>query len=525
MLHNSLDPALARNPEHLVVHGGAGRAIRSWEAFDLTSEALRTLEPDETLLVQSGMPVARFRTDLMAPRVLLAHSIVVPAWASAEEFRTLEARGLTTEGRIAAGAWLYTGLRSFLATAFEAVSELADQHFDGSLASRLVVTSGLGASGAAQAPAIKMAKGTALIAEADAARIDALQTLGVFDHRMDDLDQAIEMAVGLKSTGTAEAIVWHGNGVDMLARLSERGVVPDVVTDMTGGLDSGGTYVSQGLDAAEAQTLAGSSPRQYESQATESVAKHLQLMIELRDAGAMAFEFGNALRAQAELAGVAEAFEIPGFYSAFVRRRVLEGRSPIGVVALTGERGDVDAIEEKLAEVAHDDTRLLRYLELLRATPMGEQGLPSQTFWLRYQDHVALGLQVNRMVRDQDVQGPVLIFRGPLDPGTVTSPFRETEQMPDGSDAVADWPVLAGMLAAASGATWVSLGHGGGAGIGFSLHSSVAMLANGSPEADQRIERVLTQDPAFGLMRYAAAKDPEAAATAKAARLPLFGAS
>ncbi|MGE0430857.1 MAG: urocanate hydratase [Planctomycetota bacterium] len=515
MLMNCHDPEIAVDPEQAIVHGAAGRAIRSWEDFDATANALKELEPDETLVVQSGRPVAVFRTHLLAPRVVMASAMLVPAWSSADEFRGLRQRQLTISGDMTAGAWLFVGPQSGACTAWEALRAVAADKFGNTLKQRLMVSSGLGGLGAGQAPAANSLGATLLVAEVNAERVSKLAQKGLVHHSFGEVGAAIDKACDLKGAGTAETVAFTGHAIDLLAALVERKITPDIVTDLTPAHDMQFGYIPRGMSFADAKARRAEDATALEKQATESAAMHVKLILELQAAGAVAFEFGNNLRAQAELGGLQNAFDLPGVTTAWLRQRFVGGRRPMLFVALSGDDDDIQNIDNILSETAGvNDPELAAWIAS-GATVRLQRGLPARVAWLRAADHLRVAEAINKQVRDQGLNAPVLIARDQFDPGHAASPFRETETMPDGSDAVADWPILGALLNSASGATWVSISHGGGTGIGYSVHSAMAIVANGSPEADQRLARVMAADPGMGLVRFAEAGDPTALATAR----------
>jgi len=506
---NNLDPEVAEAPEQLVVYGGTGKAARSWEAFHAIVASLEELEADETLLVQSGKPVGVFRTHADAPRVLIANSNLVPAWASWDEFRRLEALGLIMYGQMTAGSWIYIGTQGILQGTYETFVEAGRKHWDSSLEGRLLVTAGLGGMGGAQALAATMAGATFLAAEVDPDRISKRLDTKYLDRRIDDIDEAIREALLAKERGEAVSIGVPCNAVELLARLIEKGVVPDLLTDQTSAHDSLNGYVPAGLALKEALALRASDPDEYVRRAMESMARHVRHILTLKDRGAVAFDYGNNLRGQAKSAGVENAFAYPGFVPAYIRPLFCEGKGPFRWVALSGDPADIHRIDDAILDLFPEDEALARWIRLAREK-VAFQGLPSRICWLRYGDRSKLGLAMNDLVGRGEVSAPVVIGRDHLDSGSVASPYRETESMRDGSDAVADWPLLNGLLNCASGATWVSLHHGGGVGIGLSIHAGQVIVADGTPEAARRLERVLTNDPGTGVMRHADAGYAEA---------------
>ncbi len=514
MLMNNLDPEVAERPDELIVYGGSGRAARSWEAFDAIVATLRRLEHDETLVVQSGKPVAVFRTHPWAPRVLIANALLVPVWATWDRFRDLEDRGLTMFGQMTAGSWIYIGTQGILQGTYETLAELARRHFGGSLAGRLVVTAGLGGMGGAQPLAITMNGGIALVVEVDPARIERRLATRYVDERARDLDAALAIVDRWRRDGVARSLALEGNAADILPALVSRGITPDVVTDQTSAHDALNGYVPAGLTAGEAATLRRTDAPEYIRRAMASMAEHVRAMLALARRGAVTFDYGNNIRAQAHTAGVAEAFEIPGFVPEYIRPLFCEGKGPFRWAALSGDPADIHATDDLALQMFSADEALCRWIRLARER-VAFQGLPARIFWLGYGDRARFGLALNDLVRRGVVKAPIVIGRDHLDAGSVASPNRETEGMRDGSDAIADWPVLNALLNTSSGATWVSVHHGGGVGIGYSLHAGMVVVADGSREADEKLQRVLTTDPGLGVVRHADAGYPEAIDTAR----------
>ena len=522
MLMNNLDPDVAERPEDLVVYGGTGKAARSWDAFDAIVRSLRDLAADETLIVQSGKPVAVFRTHTHAPRVLIANANLVPKWATWDTFRDLEARGLTMYGQMTAGSWIYIGSQGILQGTYETLAELSRQHFGGSLAGRLVVTAGLGGMGGAQPLAVTMNGGVALVVEVDPSRIDKRLATGYLDERLYFLDQALDRARLWARDGVAHSIGLLGNAAEVLPALVARGIVPDVVTDQTSAHDPLVGYVPDGLSLADAARLRSSDPAAYERRAIDAMGRHVAAMRALQARGAVVFDYGNNIRAQAVKAGVTDAFEIPGFVPAFIRPLFCQGKGPFRWVALSGEPDDIRATDRAVLEMFPGDEALGRWIRLA-GERVQFQGLPARICWLGQGERARFGLKLNQMVRDGLVSAPIVIGRDHLDTGSVASPNRETEGMRDGSDAIADWPILNALVNASAGATWVSVHHGGGVGIGYSIHAGMVIVADGTREADERLERVLTCDPGMGVARHADAGYPEALTTARThgVRIPM----
>jgi len=510
---NNLDPDVAERPADLVVYGGSGRAARSWEAFDAIVGALRDLEHDETLVVQSGKPVAVFRTHPWAPRVLIANALLVPAWATWENFRDLEDRGLTMFGQMTAGSWIYIGTQGILQGTYETLAAVARRHFGGSLRGRLTVTAGLGGMGGAQPLAVTMNDGLALVVEVDPARIARRLATKYLDETAPSLEAALARVDECRRLGLARSIGLEANIADVLPELLARGVTPDVLTDQTSAHDALAGYVPNGMPFAEAVALRERNPDEYVRQAMRTMADHVRAMLALQARGAVTFDYGNNLRAQARQAGVANAFDIPGFVPEYVRPLFCEGKGPFRWAALSGDPEDIRATDRLALEMFAADEALCRWIRLAGAR-VAFQGLPARIFWLGYGERARFGLALNDLVRRGVVSAPIVIGRDHLDAGSVASPNRETEGMRDGSDAIADWPVLNALLNASSGATWVSVHHGGGVGIGYSLHAGMVIVADGTPEADEKLERVLTCDPGLGVVRHADAGYPDAIAAA-----------
>jgi urocanate hydratase len=522
MLMNNLDPDVAERPEDLVVYGGSGRAARSWEAFDAIVASLRALADDETLLVQSGKPVGVFRTHERAPRVLISNAMLVPAWATWDEFHRLEALGLTMYGQMTAGSWIYIGTQGILQGTFETLAELAARRFGGSLAGRVVVTAGLGGMGGAQPLAVTMNEGVALCVEVDPARIQRRLRTRYLDRATERLDEALEWADEARARGRAQSIGLLGNAADVLPALVDRGFAADVVTDQTSAHDLLDGYVPAGLDVDEAAALRAEDPDTYVKRARESVARHVLAWLELGRRGALCFEYGNNIRAQARDAGVAGAFDIPGFVQEYVRPLFCAGKGPFRWAALSGDPNDIAATDEAILELFPADDRLRRWLQLA-SERVAFQGLPARICWLGYGERARAGLAFNELVASGRVSAPIVIGRDHLDTGSVASPYRETEGMVDGSDAIADWPILNALLNASAGAHWVSVHHGGGVGIGLSLHAGMVVVADGSDDAAARLERVLDTDPGLGVARHADAGYARAIEVAEAGgvRLPM----
>ncbi len=516
MLLNNLDPAVAERREDLVVYGGSGKAARNPECLEAILAELRELGDDETLLVQSGKPVGVLATHPDAPRVLIANSNLVPEWATWDEFRRLEAMGLTMYGQMTAGSWIYIGTQGILQGTYETFAAAARRDLgspDGSLAGRLAVTAGLGGMGGAQPLSVTMNGGTALVAEIDPSRIDKRLATRYLDERIDGLDAAIDRALEARARGDAVSIGVLANAVDLLERLLVRGIVPDVLTDQTSAHDELNGYVPHGLPFGDALRLRAADPEAYKRRAYASMKAHVTAMLELKARGAVAFDYGNNLRAQAKKAGEDRAFEIEGFVPRYIRPLFCEGKGPFRWAALSGEPGDIAVTDEAILSLFPEDTALARWIRLAQER-VAFQGLPARICWLGYGERAKAGLAFNELVRSGRVRAPIVIGRDHLDAGSVASPNRETEAMRDGSDAIADWPLLNALVNTAAGATWVSLHHGGGVGIGYSIHAGMVVVADGTEAAGRRLQRVLTTDPAMGVLRHADAGYPDAIACA-----------
>ena len=521
-LMNNLDPEVAENPDDLVVYGGTGRAARSWEAFDAIVATLRDLRDDETLLVQSGKPVGVARTHEMAPRVLLANSLLVPRWATWEEFWRLEAMGLTMYGQMTAGSWIYIGTQGILQGTYETFAAVARKRFNGTLRGRLVVTSGLGGMGGAQPLAVTMNDGVALCIEADVARIRRRLETRYIDEVADSLDDAVRRCDLARENGEALSVAVCANAAEALPALLDAGLAIDVVTDQTSAHDPLHGYIPAGLSVDEAAQLRTSDPDAYVTRARESMARHCEAMVEYQGRGAEVFDYGNSLRDQARQGGFAGAFAYPGFVPAYIRPQFCEGRGPFRWVALSGEVDDIAQTDRALLDLFPDDDGLHRWVELA-SRRVAFQGLPARICWLGAGERHLAGLRFNDLVRAEKLAAPVVIGRDHLDSGSVASPFRETEAMLDGSDAIADWPILNALLNCASGATWVAVHHGGGVGMGLSIHAGAQVCVDGTALAARRCELMLTNDPATGVMRHADAGYLEAriAAERHGVRIPM----
>ena len=502
MLHNNLDPEVAERPDDLVVYGGNGRAARDWRCFDAITETLRTMAPDDTLLVQSGKPVGVVRTHDMAPRVLIANSLLVPKWATPEYFRELEDLGLIMYGQMTAGSWIYIGTQGILQGTFETFAEVARRHFGGTLAGRLVLTGGLGGMGGAQPLAITGNGGVALCVEVDPTRAQRRRDHGYLDEVADSLDDALARCAAAVQDRRALSVAVIGNCADVLPELLRRGVPVDVVTDQTSAHDALHGYVPHGMPLDEAVALRLDKPGEYVERARASMAVHCRAMVDLQAAGAVVFDYGNGLRGQARDAGVADAFDYPGFVAAYIRPLFCTGTGPFRWATLSGDPADLAATDAAVLKAFPDNDPLHRWVEFASAKVKG-QGLPSRICWLGYGERHVAGEVFNDLVAGGQVTAPIVIGRDHLDAGSVASPERETEAMRDGSDAIADWPILNALLNTASGASWVSVHHGGGVGIGKSIHAGVVIVADGTADAARRLELTLTNDPATGVLRHA----------------------
>ena len=514
MLMNNLDPEVGERPNELVVYGGSGKAARNWACFEAIVSSLRRLENDETLLVQSGKPVGVFKTHPDAPRVLIANSNLVPHWATADEFRRLEGLGLTMYGQMTAGSWIYIGTQGILQGTYECFAAAARKHFGGTLRGRLVVTSGLGGMGGAQPLAATMNEGAFLAAEVDETRIDKRLATGYLDEKFHDLDEAIDRGLTLKKEGAARSVGVVANAADLLRRLMERGVVPDVLTDQTSAHDELNGYVPNRIAFRGALALRHSDPERYKAEAYRTMAEHMRSMIELQRRGAVTFDYGNNLRGQALKAGVENAFEVVGFVPLYIRPLFCEGKGPFRWAALSGDPNDILRTDRAILELFPADQALSRWIRMAQER-VQFQGLPARICWLGYGERAKAGQAFNELVARGEVAAPIVIGRDHLDSGSVASPNRETEGMKDGSDAIADWPILNALLNTAAGATWVSVHHGGGVGIGYSLHAGMVVVADGSEDASRRLQRVLTTDPGTGVMRHVDAGYEEAINCAK----------
>ena len=522
MLMNNLDPEVAEHPDALVVYGGTGRAARSWDAFDAIVETLRTLKDDETLLVQSGKPVGVFRTHEWSPRVLIANSNLVPEWATWDEFRRLESLGLTMYGQMTAGSWIYIGSQGIVQGTYECFAEIARRRHGGSLAGTISLTAGLGGMGGAQPLAVTLNGGVVLCIEVDGAAIERRLRTRYLDELAGDLDDAVRRCLDAKAQGRALSVGLEANAADVLPALLKGGFPADIVTDQTSAHDPLNGYVPNLMSLTAALTLRATDPQEYVARARRAIAAHCAAMVGFKDAGAEVFDYGNSLRAEAVLGGFERAFDYPGFVPAYVRPLFCEGKGPFRWVALSGDPADIAATDRAVLEEFPDDQPLARWIAAA-SEKIAFQGLPARICWLGYGERARLGLRFNRMVASGELSAPIVIGRDHLDSGSVASPYRETESMADGSDAIADWPLLNALVNTAAGASWVSIHHGGGVGIGRSIHAGMVCVADGTELAAQKLERVLTSDPGMGVIRHADAGYERSLAVARerGVRLPM----
>ena len=524
MLMNNLDPDVAERPDDLVVYGGTGRAVRSWDAFDAIVRELRALGDDETLLVQSGKPVGVFRTHEWSPRVLIANSNLVGEWANWDEFRRLEALGLTMYGQMTAGSWIYIGSQGIVQGTYECFAEIARRRFGGSLAGTITLTAGLGGMGGAQPLAVTMNDGVALCIEVDPERIQRRLETGYLDERAADLEDAVERCTAAKRERRRLSVGLCANAAEAVPELLRRGFDADIVTDQTSAHDPLVGYIPAGLSLAEADELRERDPSNYVERARASAAAHCFAMVGFMEAGAEVFDYGNSLRREAELGGFENAFAYPGFVPAYIRPLFCEGKGPFRWAALSGDEADIAATDRAVLEEFADDEALARWIRMA-SERIAFQGMPARICWLGYGERRRLGLRFNRMVASGELSAPIVIGRDHLDSGSVASPYRETESMADGSDAIADWPLLNALVNTASGATWVSIHHGGGVGIGRSIHAGMVCVADGSELAAEKLDRVLTADPGSGVIRHADAGYERAleVAAARGVHIPMSG--
>ncbi|MGD9962327.1 MAG: urocanate hydratase [Thermoplasmata archaeon] len=516
MLQNNLENA--EKPEELIIYGGTGKAARNWECYDAIVETLKRLEDDETMLVQSGKPVAVFKTMRTSPRVLTANSHLVPRWSTWEEFYKLEAKGLIMYGQMTAGGWAYIGTQGIIQGTYETFAACARAHFDGTLKGRLVLTGGLGGMGGAQPLSVTMNGGVCLAVEVDRNRIERRARIGYCDTVCDDLDDAVEMAMGAKKAGKALSIGLVGNCAETHPALLSKGVIPDVVTDQTSAHDELGGYIPKGLTVDEAESLRGSDPEEYKRRALDSIGEHVRAMLGFLRKGSVVFDYGNNIRAQAMRVGVKDAFDFKGFVPLYIRPMFCEGRGPFRWIAVSGDPEDILKTDKVVMEEFRDNAQLINWIKLAEAKVPFE-GLPARVCWLGYGERARFGKIINDMVGSGELSGPIVITRDHLDCGSVASPNRETEGMRDGSDAIADWPLLNALVNASAGADLIAVHNGGGVGIGYSTHAGLLVVADGTKEAAEKIERVLTVDPGMGVVRHADAGYPEAVSVAKAKKM------
>src|SRR5574341_208037 len=514
MLNNNLDEEVGENPKELIVYGGTGKAARNWDCYYAIVESLKKLKNDETLLIHSGKPVGIFKTHPYSPRVLIANSLLVPDWATWEKFRELEKLGLIMYCQMTAGSWIYIGTQGILQGTYETLAAVAKKHFNGTLAGKLVLTGGMGGMGGAQPLAGTMNEGAILVVEVDEAKIKRRIATGYCDKISHSLDEALELVLKAKEKKQSLSVGLVGNCAEVLPEVFRRGVIPDVVTDQTSAHDELNGYVPAGLSLGEALKLRIENPKDYIKRSFESMVAHVHAMLDFQRAGAIVFDYGNNLRGQAKKAGLANAFDYPGFVPAYIRPLFCEGKGPFRWVALSGDPEDIYRTDEAVMELFPEDAHLHRWLKMAREK-IHFQGLPARICWLGYGERAEAGLLFNNLVAEGEVKAPIVIGRDHLDSGSVARPNRETEGMRDGTDAVSDWPILNALVNAVGGATWVSFHHGGGVGIGYSQHAGQVIVADGTPAAAQRLQRVLTTDPGLGIVRHADAGYPEAVAAAK----------
>ncbi len=501
MLMNNLDPANAEKPEELIVYGGSGKAARNWEAYDAIIESLKNLENDETLLVQSGKPVGIFRTHTDAPRVIIANSLLVPDWANWDEFRRLENLGLTMYGQMTAGSWIYIGTQGILQGTYETFAACANQHFDGTLEGKLLLTAGLGGMGGAQPLAATMNGAAFLGIDVDEKRIQKRIDTGYIDKISYDLDEALQLVLNAKEKKEALSVGLVGNAGEVLPAILEKGIIPEVLTDQTSAHDVLNGYVPMGMSLSQALELRKSNPEEYIKQARKTIVTHVKAMLEFQKKGAITFDYGNNIRGEAKENGLINAFDIPGFVPEYIRPLFCDGKGPFRWAALSGDPNDIYETDKAVMEAFPEDEALIRWIKMAQKK-VHFQGLPTRICWLGYGDRAKMGKIFNDLVASGKVKAPIVIGRDHLDCGSVASPYRETEGMKDGSDAIADWPILNALMNAIGGASWVSVHHGGGVGIGKSIHAGMVIVADGTKEAEKRLERVLTYDPGTGIMRH-----------------------
>ena len=514
MLYNNLDPEVAERPEDLVVYGGIGKAARNWESFEAIENTLRNLEADETMLIQSGKPVAVFRTHEDAPRVLLSNSVLVPKWANWEHFNELDKKGLMMYGQMTAGSWIYIGSQGIVQGTYETFAELANQNYDGTLRGTITLTAGLGGMGGAQPLSVTMNEGVALCVDVDETRIDKRIDTRYLDVKTDSLDEALKLAEEARDAGKPLSIGLIGNAAEVHHEILNRGFEIDVVTDQTSAHDPLNGYVPQGYSLEEANKLREENPEEYVKLSSASMAKHVEAMLQFQKNGAVVFDYGNNIRQVAFDTGVENAFDFPGFVPAYIRPLFCEGKGPFRFVALSGDPNDIAVADKKMRELFPENEKLMRWLDMAEEK-IAFQGLPARIAWLGYGERAKMGLALNELVKSGEISAPIVIGRDHLDSGSVASPNRETESMKDGSDAVGDWAILNALVNTAAGGSWISVHHGGGVGMGYSLHAGMVVVADGTDRAAKRLERVLTSDPGMGVARHADAGYDIAINTAK----------
>ena len=514
MIQNNLDPDVAENPDELVVYGGKGKAARNWECYDAILNTLKRMNEDETLLVQSGKPVGVLKTHTWSPRVLIANSNLVPDWATWDHFNELDKQGLMMYGQMTAGSWIYIGTQGILQGTYETFSAAAKQHYNSDLTGKLVVTAGLGGMGGAQPLSVTMNNGVCICIEIDPSRIQRRLETKYLNVATDSLDDALSMARNAQNKGEPLSIGLQGNAADIVPQFAKLGIVPDMITDQTSAHDELDGYVPNGMTYEEAVELRKSDPDKYIKESYRAMAEHCQGMLDLKEKGAIVFDYGNNLRGQAKKAGVENAFDFPGFVPAYIRNLFCEGKGPFRWVALSGVPEDIYKTDEKLLDMFPEDETLSRWIKLAKEQ-VQFQGLPSRICWLDYTQRSKFGVALNQMVASGELSAPIVIGRDHLDCGSVASPYRETEAMKDGSDAVADWPLLNALISTASGATWVSIHHGGGVGMGLAIHAGQVICVDGTPEMEKRVKAVLTNDPGMGILRHADAGYEDAIQNAK----------
>ena len=514
MIQNNLDPNVAENPDELVVYGGKGKAARNWECYESILSTLKRLEPDETLLVQSGKPVGVLKTHTHSPRVLIANSNLVPNWANWEHFNELDKQGLMMYGQMTAGSWIYIGTQGILQGTYETFSAAAKQHYGSDLTGKFILTAGLGGMGGAQALAVTMNNGVCIAVEVDAHRIERRLETKYLDLATESLDEALNLARNAVLSGKPLSIGLLGNAADIVPKIVEMEIIPDIVTDQTSAHDELDGYIPNRMTFQEALDLRKSDPDRYMQESFRAISEHVRGILQLKNMGSVAFDYGNNLRGQAKKAGVKNAFDYPGFVPAYVRPLFCEGKGPFRWVALSGDPEDIFKTDEKVIELFSENEQLVRWIKLAQ-DKIQFQGLPARICWLGYGDRAKLGIAFNKMVATGELKAPIVIGRDHLDTGSVASPYRETEAMKDGTDAVADWPLLNALVNTASGATWVSIHHGGGVGMGMAIHAGQVIVADGTPEMEKRLERVLTNDPGMGILRHADAGYEDAVKNAK----------